>query len=183
MSYQEHPGIFGSNLKVAIILNVSSGNHNIQWPLLLCRIRPVLFTCEEGCQSVELYHSDCLDFNLTYFKILRKFKPLISVITMAFCAIATGQNRLEESSEVHAKDRITCVLVLFFPDVCILFKDTIKVLFQRPLAASIGIILGQADDGSSINIHSSTWPIMIQCAVPNTAAVFQTHQESRGYLF
>lgn len=30
LSYQEHPSIFGSNLKAAIILNVSSGNHNSQ---------------------------------------------------------------------------------------------------------------------------------------------------------
>lgn len=73
----------------------------------LYRIRLVLFTYEEACLPVELYHGDYLDFNLTYFKILRKFKPLISVITMDFCAIATGHNHLEESSEVHTKDRIT----------------------------------------------------------------------------
>lgn len=73
------------------------------------------------CQSVEQYHSDHLYFNLTYFKILRKFKPLISVITMALCAIATGQNRLEESSEVHTMDRIYLRSSSIFPDVCVLF--------------------------------------------------------------
>lgn len=80
----------------------------------LYKIRSVLFTYEEVCQSVETYHSDHLDFNLAYFKILRKFKPLIYAITMDFCAVATGQNCLEESSEVHTKDRITWAPDLFF---------------------------------------------------------------------
>ena len=59
-------------------------------------------------------HGDHLDLNLTCFKILRKFRPLISVITIDFCAIATGQNGSEESSEVHTKGRITWAPVLFF---------------------------------------------------------------------
>ena len=44
------------------------------------------------------------------------------------------------------------------------------MIFQIPPAASAGIILGQADYGSFMNIHSSTWSIMIQCAAQNTAA-------------
>lgn len=94
---------------------------------------------------------------------------------MDFCAIAMGQNHLEESSEVQAKDRITWAPALFYPDVCILFKDTTEVIFQIPPVASTGIILGQAEYGSFMNIHSSTWPIMIQCAVQNTAALLQAH--------
>ena len=44
------------------------------------------------------------------------------------------------------------------------------MIFQIPPAASTGIILGQAEYGSFMNIHNSTWPITIQCAVQTTAA-------------
>ena len=76
------------------------------------------------CQSLAC-HGDHLDFNITCFKILRKFKPIISVITIDFCAIATGQNRLEESSEVHTKDRITWAQILFFV-VCVFFSRILQ---------------------------------------------------------
>lgn len=87
---------------------------------------------EEVCQSVKPYHSDHLDFNLTYFKILRKFKPLISVIMMDFSAIATGQNHLEESSEVHTKDRITWASALFFL-ICVFSSRILQKWYFKSL--------------------------------------------------
>lgn len=141
LPYQECPSITGGNLKAAIIL-VKCIIRKSQPPVTTATLQNQnsSFTCEEVCQSVQLYRSDHLDFNLTYFKILRKFKPLISVITMDFCAIATGQNHLEESSEVHTKDRITWAPALFFL-ICvflsrILQKRYFKSLQQHPLESS-----------------------------------------------
>jgi hypothetical protein len=142
--FRECPSIFGSNFKAAIILvKCIIRKSQPPVPLLFYGIRPVLFMYEEVWQSVKPYHSDHLDFNLTYFKILRKFKPLISVIMMDFCAIATGQNRLEESSEVHTKDRITWAPALFFL-MCVFFsrilqKWCFKSLQQYAVKSSWGM--------------------------------------------